>query len=52
MRALRPRNAFDRFVLRLGVVEEVRRREAQGPLRLRIEDIGAPASARGVKGFR
>jgi hypothetical protein len=29
----------------------MRRREAQGPLWLRIEDIGAPASARGVSGI-
>ena len=42
---------FDRFELRLGVFEEVRRREAQGPLGLRSEDIGAPASAPGVKGI-
>ena len=41
---------FDRFELGLGVVEEVRRREAQGPLGLRSEDIGAPASARAISG--
>ena len=42
---------FDRFVGCLEVVLGVRCREAQGPLRLRIEDIGAPASARGVSGI-
>ena len=41
----------DRFVVRLEVVLGVRRRKAQGPLRLRIEEIGAPASARRVRGI-
>jgi hypothetical protein len=45
-----PQECFDRFDLRLGVVEEMRRREAQGPLGLRSEDIGAPASARAISG--
>ena len=42
---------FDRFVGRLEVVLGVRRREAQGPLRLRIEEIGTPAPARRVRGI-
>src|SRR5262249_59591559 len=40
-----------RLVLRLGAVEEVRRRAAQGPVTLRVEVIGALDSARGVKGW-
>ena len=52
VRAPKARNCFDRFDLRLEVVAGVRRREAQGPLGLRIEDIGAPASTRGVSGIR